>query len=237
MVHYSVIIPAYNEQLWLVRSLPVLRDAMTGLPWEGEVIVVDNNSTDLTAQVARDHGARVVFEPRNQISRARNAGARVAQGRFLVFLDADTSLSRELLHSALHNLEERDCCGGGALVTFDPVFPRGIRWMLTLWNSLALRLHLAAGCFIYCLREAYEDIGGFSERVFVSEEIWFSRALRKWGRPRKLAFLVIAQPRIRTSSRKVQVRPVRNLLAFFFVLVFPPAIYSRKLSALWYQRK
>jgi|GEM_PF-5627576 len=130
MVVYSVIIPAYNEQVWLTRSLPALREAMHGLPWEGEVIVVDNNSTDQTAQVAREHGARVVFEPRNQISRARNAGARVARGRYLVFLDADTYLSRQLLQTALRNLDERTCCGGGALVDFDQTFPRGVRWML-----------------------------------------------------------------------------------------------------------
>ncbi len=237
MVVYSVIIPAYNEQVWLARSLPALRDAMTGLPWEGEVIVVDNNSTDQTAQVAREHGARVVFEPRNQISRARNAGAHVARGRYLVFLDADTCLSRELLQTALRNLDEHACCGGGALVDFDQTFPRGVRWMLPLWNWLAVRFQLAAGCFVYCLREAFDATGGFSERVFASEEIWFSRSLRKWGRTHGLPFQVIDRPRILTSARKIQVRPVRNLLAFFFVLVFPPAIYSRKLSCMWYHRR
>ena len=44
--------------------------------WETEVVVCDNNSTDRTAEIARAAGARVVFEPFNQIARARNTGAR-----------------------------------------------------------------------------------------------------------------------------------------------------------------
>ena len=66
--------------------------------FKGEVLVVDNNSSDQTASVAKSQKVKVVFEPINQISRARNTGARSARGRFLVFLDADTQISFELLH-------------------------------------------------------------------------------------------------------------------------------------------
>ena len=52
---YSIIIPAYNEELWLGKSLPAVRDAMAAIDVPGEVIVVDNNSTDGTAEVARRH--------------------------------------------------------------------------------------------------------------------------------------------------------------------------------------
>ncbi|MEK6246435.1 MAG: glycosyltransferase family A protein, partial [Pseudomonadota bacterium] len=58
-----------------------------------ELIVCDNNSTDDTAGIARAAGARVVFEPHNQISRARNRGAAGAAGEWLVFVDADSSPS------------------------------------------------------------------------------------------------------------------------------------------------
>ena len=73
-VIYSVIIPAYNEAVWLAKSLPALSAAMAKSDAIGEVIVVDNNSSDRTAEVAREHGARVVFEPHNQISRAATRG-------------------------------------------------------------------------------------------------------------------------------------------------------------------
>jgi glycosyltransferase involved in cell wall biosynthesis len=234
---YSVIIPAYNEALWLAKSLPALAAATATVDAPGEVIVVDNNSSDRTAEVARAHGARVVFEPHNQISRARNSGARAAAGRYLVFLDADTTLSAELLHAVIANLRGGGCCGGGALVCFDAVLPIYARWILHVWNWLALRRSLAAGCFIFCLRDGYEEIGGFNERVFASEEIWFSKRLRRWGRRKGLEFAIIPEPPIVTSARKMQDHPLRNFLAFCFVLAFPVAVFSRRLSYLWYYRK
>jgi len=82
---YSIIIPAYNEEDWLSRTLSALDEAMGTLSLRGEVIVVDNNSSDRTPQIARQHNARVVFEPVNQISRARNTGARAAKGRYFIF--------------------------------------------------------------------------------------------------------------------------------------------------------
>ena len=79
---------------------------------DGEVIVADNNSTDATAQIANDAGAHLVFEPVNQISKARNAGANGTRGRYLIFLDADTLLNPELLRAALEALETGEVCGG-----------------------------------------------------------------------------------------------------------------------------
>ena len=78
MLDYSIVVPAYNEEKLLPATLRTLRQAMNGASSErqGEIIVVDNNSTDTTADIARQAGVRVVFEPINRISRARNAGAR-----------------------------------------------------------------------------------------------------------------------------------------------------------------
>ena len=85
---YSIVIPAYNEEELLPRTLHALAAAMATTDLLGEVVVTDNNSTDATAAVAAAHGARVVFEPINQISRARNCGAAAALGDFLIFVDA-----------------------------------------------------------------------------------------------------------------------------------------------------
>ena len=97
MFDYSVIIPAYNEELHLPETLRNLQKAMEAVtPLRGEIIVVDNNSTDRTAEIAHDAGARVVFEAHNQISRARNCGGRAANSRNLIFLDADTIIRPEI---------------------------------------------------------------------------------------------------------------------------------------------
>lgn len=232
---YSIVIPAYNEEVWLARSLPALREAMGAVDVSGEVIVVDNHSTDRTAAVACEHGATVVFEAIRQISRARNAGARAARGKYLVFVDADTILSGELLRTALANLASGACCGGGGRIAFDRPLPGYAQGLANLWNHLAQKHRLAAGCFVFCLREAFDAAGGFSERVFASEELWLSRGIGRWGRDRGMEFRILTEPPIVTSARKLD-HPVRNLLGMFLLILFPPGIYFRRLSYVWYGR-
>src|SRR5687768_3226235 len=96
----SIVIPAYNEEKLLPATLESVQAAAAGFGargWEHEIIVCDNNSSDRTAEIARAKGARVVFEPINQIGRARNSGAAAASGDWLIFIDADSHPSRELL--------------------------------------------------------------------------------------------------------------------------------------------
>jgi len=79
----SVIVPAYNEAKLIEGTLAAIREATGVLAergWETELIVCDNNSTDATAELAAAAGATVVFEPVNQISRARNRGRRSRPG-------------------------------------------------------------------------------------------------------------------------------------------------------------
>ncbi|MEE8141823.1 MAG: glycosyltransferase, partial [Planctomycetota bacterium] len=91
----SIIIPAFNEEKEIGPCLESVSQACADHPDSPEIIVVDNNSDDATATIARDSGASVVYEPINQISRARNRGARRATGEWLLFIDADSRLARE----------------------------------------------------------------------------------------------------------------------------------------------
>jgi glycosyltransferase involved in cell wall biosynthesis len=62
-IDYSIIIPAYNEEEYLPVTLASVKHSMDTLgQFEGEIIVTDNNSTDRTALVAKESGARVIFE-------------------------------------------------------------------------------------------------------------------------------------------------------------------------------
>ena len=236
-VDYSIIIPAYNEEELLPRTLQSVQQAMSLLQQTGEVIVVDNNSSDGTAAIARQAGARVVSESINQISRARNAGGRAAAGRYLIFLDADTVLSPELLDKALGLLASGGCCGGGVQVFGDAeLSPLGER-LMSLWNNLSLRFRLAAGCFVFCLRQGFDAVGGFSEKVYASEEIWFSRRLGDWGGQRNLVFEIITEPGIVTSMRKMHWYSTRHTLGYVCMLVlFPAAVFFRGLCRPWYDR-
>ncbi|HUN69649.1 MAG TPA: glycosyltransferase, partial [Burkholderiales bacterium] len=73
----SIVVPAFNEERLLASTLESIKAAAKVFDAAGgwELIVCDNNSTDATAEIARAAGAQVVFEPHNQISRARNRGA------------------------------------------------------------------------------------------------------------------------------------------------------------------
>ncbi|MFI5399103.1 MAG: glycosyltransferase [Candidatus Binatia bacterium] len=236
MTTYSIIVPAYNEEQLLPATLRALREEMQRMEAAGEVIVVDNNSTDRTSAIAAESGARVVFEPLNQISRARNAGARAARGRYLMFVDADTVPSNGLLLRVLRNLEHGNCCGGGARVSFADVAPGFGRtlgeWVVKVTHGFGV----AGACFLYCSREAFDAIGGFSEKVYAGEEIWISRALRTWGRSRGQRFEIIDEYAALTSARKLA-HPWKVLFALLFFSLFPIASRWRTFCFLWYGRR
>src|SRR5205823_2793019 len=89
----SIIVPAFNEEKLIGETLRRISSATAAFSergWASEVIVCDNNCSDRTAELARAGGARVVFEPINQIARARNTGAAAATGDWLLFIDADS---------------------------------------------------------------------------------------------------------------------------------------------------
>ncbi len=237
IISYSVIIPAYNESAWLPDTLAALQQAMTSVDMRGEVIVVDNNSTDRTSEIAQACGAVVVFEPVNQISRARNAGVRAARGRYLIFLDADTLVSAVLLKKALECLSIGTCCGGGAEVSYEGDIPRIARIGTGFWNDLSHRFRMAAGCFVFCRKDGFEAVGGFSQTVYASEEIWFSWKLLRWGKPRGLSFRIIDHPPVITSSRKLRWYSLFQIFGMVLIFAFFPfAFCFRSLCRLWYDR-
>lgn len=236
-IDYSVVVPAYNESAWIGATLVSIQSAMAASPLKGEIIVTDNNSSDDTAEIARRHGARVVFEPVNQISRSRNTGAREAQGKYLVFVDADTIVLPALLRQALANLESGRCIGGGAVVRFERELGVSVHFVVSLWNLLSRLLRLAAGCFFYTTRDAFDQAGGFSEQVYASEEIWLSRKLRKIGRAQQKRFCIIRDHAAQSSGRKVAWYNTWRQIGLLLMVVFTPFfVRYKRFCGYWYDR-
>ena len=236
-VDYSIIIPAYNESRWLPETLNMIHQAMNTIPLQGEIIVTDNNSTDNTAQLAQQQGATVVFEPVNQISRARNAGARAAVGKYLVFVDADTHISSEVLKTALDNLQSNRCCGGGAVVSFDHDITPAQAKALAVWTWISTRLKLGAGCFLYCTRQDFKTTGGFSEAVYASEEIWFSRNIKRLKSNEGKPFCIITEHPVISSGRKFEwFGTWQQLLLLIVLTIFPYAVFFKRFCSFWYKR-
>lgn len=236
--HYSIIIPAYNEAEELPATLASVRQAMAGQDSQGELIVVDNNSVDATAAIAREHGAdRVVLESVNQIARARNAGAAQCTSRFLVFVDADTRISAELLRATLSALDSGEFVGGGSVIQFEGEISAIGRFGIGLWERISKLTYTAAGSYLFCRADAFREVGGFDEKLYASEEVRLSRLLRKWGRSKGLAFTVLDTAPAQTSARKLQWYSGLQILGWvLFMIFFPIAVRSRKLCGFWYRR-
>lgn len=236
MPRYSIVVPAYNEARYLPDTLAALRTAMAEQPLPGELILCDNDSTDDTAQLAADAGATVVHEPHRQIARARNAGAAAATGDYLIFVDADTTISSDLLRQALDHLQSDRIAYGGTTVAFPPDTPRDIVRYANLWNWLSRTFTWACGAFVFTRRDAFFKVGGFDERYYASEEIHLSKRLKKWARRHDRKGLILDTP-IVTSARKADWFTRRRML---FMLIrfalWPPRARSREECWLWYQR-
>jgi len=212
----SVIVPAFNEERGLAAALRSIRRAMAAFEeagWTAELIVCDNNSTDRTAQIAREHGAVVVFEPVNQISRARNAGAARAAGNWLVFVDADSHPSRELFAEVARVIVEGRCLGGGSTVRTDAADVVS-RLVVGGWNAISRATGWAAGSFMFCEAAAFRAIGGFSLELYAAEEIDLSKRLARLARRRGRTFVILARHPLQTSARKKDLYSPREHLTF-----------------------
>ncbi len=235
---YSIIIPAYNEVEELPATLAALQKAMAKQPYSGELIVVDNHSSDATAMVAERHGAdHVVFEPTNQIALARNTGAKASSGRYLIFVDADTRISPRLLSEALQRLESGRCAGGGAVVHFEGEISSIGKFGIGLWERISKLTQTAAGSFLFCTRVAFEAIGGFDETLYAGEEVRLSYQLKNWGRRHRMGFEIITTSPAQTSARKLQWYSGPQILGrVALMIVFPSIVRSRKFCGFWYKR-
>jgi len=201
----SLVIPAFNEEKFIRKTIESVVRSGALYPGPIEIIVVDNNSTDATARIARKSGARVVFESKNQIARARNAGAKAAQGKFLVFLDADTPIEGDILNKVARHLSTGAVIGGGAWVVPDSGwFGRLVFELINI--SLSFR-NITIGPFMYCLREDFEKVGGFDEAYYAAEEFSLAKRMKKEGKCQNKKWKIIKYSKshkLITSNRKFQ---------------------------------
>lgn len=182
--------------------------------WTTQLIVCDNNSSDKTPQIARAAGAAVVFEPINQISRARNRGAEAATGDWLLFVDADSHPSAELFSDVADAIESGRCLAGGATVRLDEKhFVAGLVTML--WNTLSRWRRLLAGSFIFCEAATFREIGGFSRELFAAEELELSQRLCRAAKEKGKRVVILHRHPLMTSARKLRLYTFREYVRLF----------------------
>jgi glycosyltransferase involved in cell wall biosynthesis len=199
----------------------------TGTPYE--VIVVDDASTDRTAEIGAAAGARVIPIAARQIARARNAGAAAASGSTLIFVDADTLITPVVVQATLREIEA-GAVGGGAPASLDDASPGYAKFLMRLVAGTSRVARIAGGCYFFCTKPAFEQAGGFDERLFAGEEIALSRALGRQGR------FVILREKVVTSGRKMRTHSFRELVGTFVRILLggPRALEDRSRLGVWY---
>jgi len=206
----SVIVPARNEEHYLAATIKSIKKQRCDFTYE--IIVVDNGSIDDTAKVARDASAQVVTEPVAGLPRAREAGRRAARGKYLVYVDADTTIPPSYLETVVQALTRSD-----RIVAVSNPFrfsdgTRGQDLLIYLYfrlvypcQAMILRLigrsrQVIGGSFIV-RADALERVGGFNtELEFFGEDTELSKRL---GRIGVISFIYDIQSS--TSARRFQV--------------------------------
>ena len=236
-VKISVIIPAFNEERLLAGTLTRVKSAMevfTRRRWASELVVCDNNSTDRTAEIARAAGATVVFEPINQIARARNSGAAAATGDWLIFVDADSHPSAELLADVAEQIESGRCLAGGSTVRMDERFLLAGFFTWT-WNWSSRLGRWLAGSFIFVEATGFRKIGGFNNELFAAEELDLSKRLKQLAKKEGRKIVILHRHPLVTSARKMRLYTVWDQLKLVTHVLFNRRALNRRESCtLWY---
>ncbi|MDX1584659.1 MAG: glycosyltransferase, partial [Thermoanaerobaculia bacterium] len=171
-----------------------------------EVIVADNESTDETAEIARSRGCEVVHVEKRIIAAVRNGGAAKARGEILAFVDADMQI-----HPDTFNVID-DLAGSGTVVAGATGFrferssyalKLTYQFLIIITSMLTRQMsrEVPTGVF-FCLRSAFEEIGGYDEGLHYAEDVDIILRLKKFGRRRRMRFVCGTDAKAIFSTRK-----------------------------------
>ena len=227
----SFIIPAFNEERLLGRTIEAIQKAAKNVDNDYELIVVDDDSSDNTEKIARDLGAIVVKVKHRQISATRNSGAQAANGSLFIFVDADTAISTEILRATMTAINNK-AIGGSAAFRFDgpvPLYGRVIQCLLYCFFRMG---QVVCGSYLFCTREAFESVGGFDETVYGGEEMILSCSLKKLGR------FVLLKQTVLTSGRRLRIYSFWEIMRIITRLAMSDGrIEDRNAGWFWYDGK
>ncbi|MBU6323075.1 MAG: glycosyltransferase [Patescibacteria group bacterium] len=209
----SLVIPAYNEEDYIADCIK------SALAFDGfkEIIVVDNASTDRTADIARGFpGVSVVREENRGTGFARDRGFRESSGDLVAFVDADTRV-RARWRAQVISAFVRDpnlVCLTGPYWFYDLPFITAqllnLNWRLAYIGNLFTG-PLVVGGNMVLRRETLEKMGGFNTSiVFYGDDIDISRRAARFGRVR-FTFAIM----IDSSGRRYRVSGVLRTLALY----------------------
>jgi rSAM/selenodomain-associated transferase 2 len=221
----SVIIPTLNEEKTIAAVIHALRHGGAD-----EIIVVDGKSSDRTAAVARDQGARVLISEPGRAGQM-NLGGHEASGDILLFLHADTRLPEGFSEHIRKTLTRPGVLGGAFELRIDSS-ARGLRIIESLANWRSRRMLMPYGDqAIFVKNESFREIGGFPDMP-IMEDFEFIRRIKRLG-----TIAIVPAPVITSARRWSSLGVLRTTLINQAVIVaYHLGVSTDKLSR-WYRRK
>jgi hypothetical protein len=185
----SVVIPVRNGAADLRRCLSSI--ASNEPPADGvEIVVVDNDSSDGSGEIARRAGAHVIDRPGLRVGACRNAGATASRGDILAFIDADNEIAPGWLQACTRAFHAQGLGAAG----FPYRAPADSTWVQRMYDTLRVRTAdrrdvdwLGAGN-LAIRRAVFEQVGGFDERLEACEDVQLCQSVRRAG------YRVISEP-------------------------------------------
>lgn len=214
MAEISIIIPTYNEEKYIRKTLEsIKKQDYTDI----EVILADSDSSDATRRVAKRvyPKARLVVKKRRGVGIACNAAARAARGRLLMFLDADTSITRGLLRAYITAFEDKD-----VVAATGPIIPlenakKSIRIGYRVVSVYLVKAFMKIGrpstisSNLMIRKSAFLKLGGFNTKMNTYYDWDLSNRLRNIG---KIVFVDGAVAK--TSVRRIEKWGMAKYFAF-----------------------
>ena len=224
----SVIVPTWNEERYLQKCLQSLR--RQSLNRRYEIIVVDGGSTDRTLEIARSLADKVLVLPGKPVGAARNAGADIAEGAILAFIDADTMASYTWLEGIIKYLSVNPSVVGVTGPTIPYGGSRFDELMYRVANSLErfsfkLGFPHVAGFNSAYKKEAFWKAGGFDANRELSEDVLLSLRIRHHGQilfsPTMVAY---------TSLRRINEYGYGYLTTYYTINIILLLLFGHNLS-------
>ncbi|HEY0322486.1 MAG TPA: glycosyltransferase [Pyrinomonadaceae bacterium] len=222
----SIIVPAYNEEKYISLTLGSIKQAQhlllneKGIP--AEIIVVDNDSTDSTANIALSLEAEVIKEPTHNVAKVRNVGASLAKGNILVFVDADVIVPERLL-CRIHEAMSDELCLGGAVDTNYRPAKFSVKVYLRMWRLVGKIAGMAQGATQFCRKDIYASLNGYDETLYMGEDVDFYWRLKRFAKRCNSYVQFIGDIQVSPSSRRFDEWSMWRTVVWtnpIFILVF-----------------